>query len=91
MKEGEKIMISNESTSSEHRFWRILGIFAIALGLMIAIYFRAFYKISVPGIHEGSRTQDIGLLQKSRQNRMFGGVELSILGAVILFSGRQST
>ncbi len=91
MREGQKIMISNEPTNSGHRFCRILGIFMIALGLMIAIYFRAFYSISVPGFHSRSRIQDIGLLQAMRQDRISGGVELSIIGALILFSSKQST
>ncbi len=82
-------MISNESTSSGHAFWRVFGVFVIAVGLMIAIYFRDFYQNPVYGIHDTSSIQDTGVLH-TRQNRMFGGLELCVLGAVIRFYGKES-
>jgi hypothetical protein len=82
-------MISNEPANSGQKFWRIVGMLVIALGLMIAIYFRDFYTISVHNTHDDNGASDNGLLQ-TRQNRILGGVELSILGAVIRFYRKES-
>jgi hypothetical protein len=84
-------MISNERNGSGRKFYQMLGILLIGLGFIIAIYFRAFYEISVPGIHASGRIQDIGLLQRDCQNRICGGIELSLIGGVILLSGKKST
>ena len=84
-------MISNEPTGAGFKLYRMLGIFLIALGLVIAVCFRAPYETSVPGIQAGSRIQDIGLLPKSRHDRICGGIELSLIGAVILLSSKKST
>jgi uncharacterized membrane protein len=84
-------MISNEPTGAERKLYRMLGILLIALGLVIAVCFRASYDTSVPGIHASSGIQGIGLLPKNRQDRIYGGIELCLIGGVILLSSKKST
>lgn len=67
--------------------FRIFGIILILLGLLIGAGYFLVYETSVAGA-EGSRITNVGLMS-NRQNGIIFGMDLSIIGGLLLLYGKE--